>query len=588
MKTQKVKYIIIGAGPGGLQMGFFLQKKGLDYLILEKSNRAGDFFSRQPVHRTLISINKKYNFFEEDEFNQRHDWNSLLSDDPEMRFTKYSDELFPHADDMCRYLQDYADHFKLNIKYKTEVKKISKTKSGDFHVATRNGKIYQSSVLLMGLGATLPNIPEEIEGMKHTVNYGDQPLNLDFYRNKRVGILGGGNSAFETASYLAPVAAFVHVFVEKPLKMAWDTHFVGDLRAINNTVIDMYQLKSLHAILNPRIKKITKIPGNKVQTTHEYDYPKSKVPGTLQLTREYEIIINCTGWKWVNTSLYDKSARPEISDCGKLPRLTETWESVNIPGLYFIGGAMKSIDQKAASGFIHGFRYNVRTLANILAERYEDKPYPFKTFKPFDWDKFLDFMYERYSVSAGLFQLFGFLCDTLIFSSDKSEAALYQELPTAYVPKIIPKNRHALIFTLEFGFYKYDESSLNFLGPSDPNNTNCAAFLHPVIRHYYNNKTEEFHFGDSLLARWDRPHKEGGAVISYHYDFQKWVKEKVGLDIKLPPLPGKNAGPFRKWSKKEIKKWKRANRPKKSGDQQCRNGKPELFDAFSISGSKPE
>ena len=76
MERIKVKYLIIGAGPAGLQMGFFLKEAGLDYLILEKNESSGSFFAQFPIHRKLISINKKYNFFQEEEFNFRHDWNS--------------------------------------------------------------------------------------------------------------------------------------------------------------------------------------------------------------------------------------------------------------------------------------------------------------------------------------------------------------------------------------------------------------------------------------------------------------------------------------------------------------------------------
>jgi cation diffusion facilitator CzcD-associated flavoprotein CzcO len=31
-------YLIIGGGPAGIQLGYFLQKNGSDYLILEKGN----------------------------------------------------------------------------------------------------------------------------------------------------------------------------------------------------------------------------------------------------------------------------------------------------------------------------------------------------------------------------------------------------------------------------------------------------------------------------------------------------------------------------------------------------------------------
>jgi cation diffusion facilitator CzcD-associated flavoprotein CzcO len=51
-------YIVIGAGPAGLQLGYELQRRGRDYLILEAADVAGSFFRRFPRHRQLISINK--------------------------------------------------------------------------------------------------------------------------------------------------------------------------------------------------------------------------------------------------------------------------------------------------------------------------------------------------------------------------------------------------------------------------------------------------------------------------------------------------------------------------------------------------
>ena len=34
-------YIVVGAGPGGLQLGYFLERAGRDYVILERGARAG-------------------------------------------------------------------------------------------------------------------------------------------------------------------------------------------------------------------------------------------------------------------------------------------------------------------------------------------------------------------------------------------------------------------------------------------------------------------------------------------------------------------------------------------------------------------
>ncbi len=78
-------YCLIGAGPGGLQMGYFLQRAKRDYVIFERANTSGAFFVHYPRHRKLISINKRHTGKTNKEFNLRHDWNSLLSDDESLQ-----------------------------------------------------------------------------------------------------------------------------------------------------------------------------------------------------------------------------------------------------------------------------------------------------------------------------------------------------------------------------------------------------------------------------------------------------------------------------------------------------------------------
>ena len=69
-------------------------------------------------------------------------------------------------------------------------------------VNTTDGCTYQCEVLLTALGNVSPRIPEEIEGAELAVGYEEHSLDLELYRNKRVGIIGQGNSAFETAEHL--------------------------------------------------------------------------------------------------------------------------------------------------------------------------------------------------------------------------------------------------------------------------------------------------------------------------------------------------------------------------------------------------
>ena len=70
------------------------------------NDNGGSFYRKYPIHRTLISINKRATSRgHPPEFNERHDWNSLLSSDGP-RMANYSRKFYPSADELVRYLED--------------------------------------------------------------------------------------------------------------------------------------------------------------------------------------------------------------------------------------------------------------------------------------------------------------------------------------------------------------------------------------------------------------------------------------------------------------------------------------------------
>ena len=107
------KYCIVGAGPAGVQLGEFLYEEKLDYVMIDKASQVGSFFATLPVHRGLISINKKHTRAGEgsatSDFALRHDWNSLLDGGSHVApFQERSADYWPHADDVSDYLQDFG------------------------------------------------------------------------------------------------------------------------------------------------------------------------------------------------------------------------------------------------------------------------------------------------------------------------------------------------------------------------------------------------------------------------------------------------------------------------------------------------
>ena len=59
----------------------------------------------------------------------RHDWNSLLtnknSHDVELRFTSYSNEIFPNASILAQYIEDFAELYNINVKTNTNIQNIN-------------------------------------------------------------------------------------------------------------------------------------------------------------------------------------------------------------------------------------------------------------------------------------------------------------------------------------------------------------------------------------------------------------------------------------------------------------------------------
>ena len=106
------KYCIVGAGPAGVQLGEFLRAGKRDYIIVERAPHAGSFFAKLPVHRNLISINKRHTRAAEgsdqSDFALRHDWNSLLGGEGVPMFQTRTAEYWPHADTLTDYIQDFA------------------------------------------------------------------------------------------------------------------------------------------------------------------------------------------------------------------------------------------------------------------------------------------------------------------------------------------------------------------------------------------------------------------------------------------------------------------------------------------------
>ena len=96
MDTEYVETVIVGGGQAGLATGYFLQREGVPFVILDAEERLGDVW--------------------------RHRWDSLrlftyarYAGLPGLRFPAPAWSL-PSKDDMADYLETYARTFELDVR----------------------------------------------------------------------------------------------------------------------------------------------------------------------------------------------------------------------------------------------------------------------------------------------------------------------------------------------------------------------------------------------------------------------------------------------------------------------------------------
>src|SRR5262249_8995402 len=149
---------------------------------------------------------------------------------------------WPAADDFIDYLKRFQADHELPVELNTSVSTIARSAKDTFMVKASDGRTWNAERIIVATGVAEENIPS-FPGVELCETYGHVSIDPGEFTNKRVLIVGKGNSAFETADNLAEHAAVIHLASPEPLRMAWRTHFVGDLRAINNNILDTYQLK---------------------------------------------------------------------------------------------------------------------------------------------------------------------------------------------------------------------------------------------------------------------------------------------------------------------------------------------------------
>ena len=475
--------IIIGAGPASLQLAYYLTTEitQFKYLIVEKSHEIASFFNKFPHSEKLISVNKIH--FSSDknydpDFYWRHDWNSLLNDD-NIVMKNFSSSYFPSRQELQQYLSHFAKYYNINIMYNTNIVNITK-KGAKFTLTTdTNDNLYCKKVII-STGLSKPNIPENIKNIeKYSVHYKDFDFQNHNLHGKRVLILGCGNSAFEVANLLTPFTSNIVILGKSKATFSIYSHYVGNVRSQYMDFLDTFILKSMNGLDHYIDKSFTiekKDDKYELLVNHKSSYHMN-----------FDLIINCTGWKFDHSILKNFINIPNR----KYPYMNSLYEYMHRNDIYFIGSLMHTFDHKLSSGgFIHGFRYLIN---NFIKIHFSD--FIPKTFE--SDDALCEHIYSRINNASSIYQMHGQIAD--IFWKDSNKFIYHEAITLSWFftnlnIKVIPDAFPFAILTLEYGRDK--EPSLTKLGgkKSSIGTESSSDFLHPVVRIYddkYNKSIKE-------------------------------------------------------------------------------------------------
>jgi indole-3-pyruvate monooxygenase len=192
--------LIVGASVSGLASAACLQKEGVEYLIIEKTDSVATPW-RNHYQRLHLHTNKR------------------ISNLPYKKFARVIPR-YPSRRQVVDYLDDYQKEYRIDPNFNTEAKGIKKV-SGDWITETNNG-IFKSKYVIIATGAFTKPKPVHFKGMEsfpggilHSYEY---KTGSDF-KEQKVLVVGFGNSACEIAIDLYEQGAKPSMSVRSPVNV---------------------------------------------------------------------------------------------------------------------------------------------------------------------------------------------------------------------------------------------------------------------------------------------------------------------------------------------------------------------------------
>ena len=362
--------IVVGSGPGGLQVAYSLRQHGIEPAVLSADPAPGGMFRRWPFFQRLLSWTKPHAPVERGtRAYERYDWNSLLGATPETTAIQAGlmdgSSYFPSRPEMEANLATFAERAGLRIRYGcrwTGTRREPGAPGGEFVLETTDGE-YRAATVVFAVGVAEPYIPAGPAAAVATHYAHVRPA--ETYAGRRVLLLGKQNSGFELANGLLPWACQIVLVSPSHAKLSVETRSLAGVRARYVQPYEDHVLGGGVSILDAAVDAVEPGPEGSVTV----DLRRTDTEGHLRL--DVDEVIAATGFTCPLLDL--PSVGVTTVGSSALPTQTPWWESTTVPGIFFagtIGQGAKGLQRHGMpsnAGAVHGARYNARLIAGRIA-----------------------------------------------------------------------------------------------------------------------------------------------------------------------------------------------------------------------------
>ncbi|MGY2131125.1 flavin-containing monooxygenase [Hymenobacter sp. HD11105] len=327
--------LIIGAGQTGLAAAYYLQRRGISFVILDERPAVGDVWASRFEALRLFSPA----------------WASSL---PGYKWPG-AQLRYPTKDEAAAYLQAYAAHFQFPIHLSQRVTRVAPAPDG-YAIQTAAGQNYQAQRIVVCTGAyNAPRLPEFAPQLPTSVV---QLHSRDYHQPTQVAgtgpvaVVGSGNSALQIAADLATTGRPVYVaFDERTPAMPNNTFMWAFLtvtrllRASRHSLIGGHMIRQPEPVVSGDLARLRTFPNARFIGRALGTEPGGILRSRKLSTPPLEAVVWATGYgpdfKWIEAPIFDSDGFPRhhrgLTAAPGLAFLGLPW--LNSRGSALMGGA---------------------------------------------------------------------------------------------------------------------------------------------------------------------------------------------------------------------------------------------------------